>query len=144
MPSESLCFILTQNLTLIGSVCASRLGTSSDIPACLLSMLWHHVTALRQTDQRDASAPNWHSVFRHALSRINNLLHNILVWTRGEIPADWNMWQGFDCVDPHFPSPPEIPPLLSPPAVRLLFPPSLPPLAQTPLYPFTPFREAVM
>lgn len=70
-------------------------------------------------------SPNWHSIFRHALSRINNLLHNILVWTRGEIPADWNMWQGFDCVDPHFPFlsrsfPPSLPPSVS----CLLFPPS--------------------
>lgn len=80
---------------------------------------------------------NWHSVFRHALSRINNLLHNILVWTGGEIPADWNMWRSFDCVDPHFPF------LLRslPPVVLLLFPPC-PCISPNPSLPLHTLQES--
>lgn len=98
------------------------LSTSGYTLTCLISTVWYHVTPLRLNNQ-SCFTLNWNSVFWHALAWINNLLHNILVWTGGEIPADWNMWQGFDWVDPHFPF--------------------LLPLAQTPLYPFTPFREAV-
>lgn len=82
---------------------------------------------------------NWHSIFQRALSRINNLLHNILVWTRGEIPADWNMWQGFDCVDPHFPFLPRS--LPSPPAVCLLFPPS-PSISPNPCLPLHTLQKS--
>lgn len=112
--SQISCFILATNLIFTGSVCASNTLTPC-----------HSIAAERP---KSCLSPDWHSAFRHALSQINNLLHNILVWTGGEIPADWNMWKGFDCVDPHFPYlHRSLPPLCLPSPLPSISPnPSLP------------------
>lgn len=65
---------------------------------CLPSTLWHHVTVLQQADPPTGTPFVW-----RAHSWIDNLLHNNLVWTGGQIPADWNMWRALSVLTHIFP-----------------------------------------
>lgn len=113
-------------------------STSGYTLTCLLSMLWYHVTVLQQTDQRAAPAPTG-TLFSDVHSH-GSITSYITFWfgLEARFQLTGTCDRALTVLTHIFPSSrdPSLPPSFSSSH-------HIPPLAQTPLCPFTPFRKAV-